>query len=312
MSDFDSPWKEALDLYFGAFAAFFWPHIHQDVDWSRGWESLDKELQQLAPEAEQGRRYVDKLMRVWRKNGAEEWVLIHVEVQTTREADFGRRMFVYAYRIFDRYNRGVCSLAVLADDAAGWRPDRFEQNLWGCSFAFRFLPVKLLDWAGREAELEADLNPFARVVLAHLKALETRRDLPGRQTWKLRLVRGLYERGFSPEDVRKLFRVIDWLMDLPQGLDNLFWTEISTYQQERAMPFISTPERVAMRALLRSLIEDALRAKFGDEGAALMSAVANIHELDQLRALHLVIVQAASMDEVRRSPAAVIPPPPSL
>jgi hypothetical protein len=35
---------------------FLWPHVHKDVDWSRGRESPDKELQQLAPEAEQGRR----------------------------------------------------------------------------------------------------------------------------------------------------------------------------------------------------------------------------------------------------------------
>jgi hypothetical protein len=309
VSDFDSPWKEALDLYFSDFVAFFWPHIHKDVDWSRGWESLDKELQQLAPEAEQGRRYVDKLLRVWRRDGAEAWVLIHVEVQTAPEADFPRRMFTYAYRIFDRYNRGVCSLAVLADDDPGWRPDHFQVELWGSSFGSRFLPAKLLDYAGHEAELEADANPFARVVLAHLKVLETRRDLPGRQAWKWRLVRGLYERGFSPDDVRKLLRLIDWLMDLPKNLDDQFWTDLQTFQQEKTMPFISLPERVAMRALLRSVIEDALRAKFGAEGATLMPAVANIHELDQLRALHVAIIKAASMDEVRRSPAAVPPPP---
>jgi hypothetical protein len=198
MADYDSPWKEALELYFEAFVAFFRPAIHKDIDWSRGYESLDKELQQLAVESEQGRRYVDKLMKVWRKDGSEAWVLIHVEVQTAPEADFPRRMYVYSYRIRDRYNRKVASLAVLADDDPDWRPDRFEDELWGCSTTFQFLPSKLLDWAGREAVLEADPNPFARVVLAHLTALQTRRDAPARQTWKLRLVRGLYEGGFSP------------------------------------------------------------------------------------------------------------------
>lgn len=33
-------------------------------------------------------------------------------------------MFVYNYRIFDRYDRPVASLAVLADDDPGWRPPR--------------------------------------------------------------------------------------------------------------------------------------------------------------------------------------------
>jgi hypothetical protein len=205
MADYDSPWKEALELYFEAFVALFRPAIHKDVDWSRGWESLDKELQQLAADAEQGRRYVDKLMKVWRKDGTEQWVLIHVEVQTTRETDFPQRMFTYSNRIRDRYNRQVCSLAVLADDDPDWRPSRYEEELWGCTSSFTFLPSKLLDWTGRAAALEADANPFAKVVLAHLAALQTRRDAPARQAWKFRLVRGLYEGGFSPEDVRKLF-----------------------------------------------------------------------------------------------------------
>ena len=47
MSDFDSPWKEALDLFFEAFLELFFPQAHADIDWSQGWESLDKELQQI-------------------------------------------------------------------------------------------------------------------------------------------------------------------------------------------------------------------------------------------------------------------------
>ena len=34
-------------------------------------------------------------------------------------------------------------------------------------------------------------------------------------TIEMRLVRGVYERGFAAKDVRQLFRLIDWLMVLP-------------------------------------------------------------------------------------------------
>ena len=47
-------------------------------------------------------------------NGREEWVLIHLEVQIQEESEFPRRMFVYNYREFDRYNKTVVSLAVWA------------------------------------------------------------------------------------------------------------------------------------------------------------------------------------------------------
>ena len=112
----------------------------------------------------------------------------------------------------------MASLAVLADDDPDWRPMDFPNNLFGCEAGIRFPAVKLLDFAAHEAMLEASSNPFAQVVLAHLKARETHGDPADRHAWKVRLVRNLYERGFSAKDVRELFRVIDWLMELPPPL----------------------------------------------------------------------------------------------
>jgi hypothetical protein len=135
---------------------------------------------------------------------------VHVEVQTARDAEFPRRMYVYNYRVFDRYNRPVASLAVLADDDPAWRPTDFRSSLFGCEAGLRFPAVKLLDLAADEARLEASVNPFAQVVLAHLKALQTHGDPAGRHVWKLRLVRGLYERGFSGRSPSACERVLKW------------------------------------------------------------------------------------------------------
>src|SRR5262245_12470271 len=91
-SDLDSPWKDALETYFQEFVAFFFPQVHAAIDWARGYEFLDKELQQVVRDAELGRRFADKLVKVWRKSGTEQWVLIHIEVQGQPEVDFGKRM----------------------------------------------------------------------------------------------------------------------------------------------------------------------------------------------------------------------------
>ena len=135
MTDYDSPWKEALDAYFEPFMAFFFPDAHSDIDWSRGYESLDKELQKIVHEGELGRRHVDKLVKVWLKDGREQWVLIHIEVQADEDAAFGERMFVYSYRLFDRYNRReVVSIAVLADDPtllAAFSGELYSSSRWG-------------------------------------------------------------------------------------------------------------------------------------------------------------------------------------
>jgi hypothetical protein len=105
--------KEALEHFLELFLAFFFPAVHEGLDWRRRYESLDKELQQIAHDARTGRRLADKLFKVWRKDGQEAWLLIHVEVQGQREQGFPERMFVYSYRIYDRYRRPVVSLAVL-------------------------------------------------------------------------------------------------------------------------------------------------------------------------------------------------------
>jgi hypothetical protein len=210
-ADFDSPWKDALDSYFEPFLALLFPQVHRQIDWSHGHEPLDKEFQQVVRSAEVGRRYVDKLVKVWTAKGVECWVLIHVEVQTTRDAEFPQRMYIYNYRIFDRYHRPVASLAVLADDDPDWRPSEYRSSLFGCEAGIRFPAVKLRDFAQHEAMLEASPNPFAKVVLAHLKARETHDNPADRHTWKIRLVRGLYESGLSVKDVRELFRLIDWM-----------------------------------------------------------------------------------------------------
>ena len=138
MTDYDSPWKEMLENYFPAFRAFFFPVAYQDIDWSRGYESLDKELQQIVRDAELGKRLADKLMKVWRRSGEEQMVMIHTEVQGKPEEEFNKRMYVYNYRTFDRYDRPVVSLAVLSDTRPHWRPNQYGYQLWGCEVGIKF------------------------------------------------------------------------------------------------------------------------------------------------------------------------------
>lgn len=298
-ADYDSPWKEALDLYFERFLALLFPEVHALIDWSRGYESLDKEFQQIVREAELGRRYVDKLVKVWTLGGVECWVLIHIEVQTAREVEFPERMYVYNYRVFDRYNKPVASLAVLADDEPDWRPREFQRSLFGCETGIRFPTVKLLDFAAHEAALEASTNPFSKVVLAHLKARETHGKPTDRHVWKLRLVRGLYERGFSAKDVRDLFRLIDWLMELPPPLTGVFRKELDELQEEKRMPYVTSIERLGRCDGICLVIESLLQQRFGEDGAKLMPEIREIYDEAHLVAIHKAIVTAANPDEVR-------------
>jgi hypothetical protein len=306
--DLDSPWKEALEHFLAPFLAFFFPTIHEAIDWTQGYQSLDKELQQIIRGARVGRRLADKLFKVWRTDGAEAWLLIHIEVQGQRDPDFAERMFVYNYRIYDRYRQPVVSLAVLCDDQASWRPDRFGYNIWGCEMGLRFPAVKLLDYQAQAAALlEGDKNPFAAVVLAQLKALETRDAPETRRQWKVRLIKGLYDRGLSGEEVRQLFRLMDWLLALPAELEEQFQTELYRFEEERRMPYVTSVERMALErgrqeGFVEGLLEGiavALETKFGAAGKRLLRKARGIEDLERLRALARALKTAESLDDIR-------------
>jgi len=161
----------ALDIYFEAFMAFCFSEIHGDINWSRNYESLDTELQEVVRDAETGRRLADKLVKVWLNDGKEVVVLVHVEIQSQVQSDFAKRMYIYNHRLFDRYDQEVISLAVLGDEQAAWRPTNYGYTRWGFESSLQFPMVKLLDYQQRWSELEQSSNPFAVVIMAHLSTL---------------------------------------------------------------------------------------------------------------------------------------------
>jgi hypothetical protein len=202
----------------------------------------------------------------------------------------------------------VVSLAVLADDDRNWRPTGYQRGLWGCSVGMTFPAAKLLDFQGREAELEASHNPFAKVILAHLKTLETRGDAGERRDWKVRIACGLHECGLGPEETQQLVKLVDWLMELPAGLQQDFEQKTHEYEEGRHMPYITGIGRTAML----SMLEDLLRDKFGDEGVKLMPAIQALNDGEKYMALNRAIAAATTLDEVRRACAPASAPAPRV
>ncbi|GAK49347.1 hypothetical protein U14_00569 [Candidatus Moduliflexus flocculans] len=257
-ADYDSPWKEMIEGYFLEFMTFFFPEIAADIDWDLGYEFLDKELQQVARDAEMGRRIADKLVKV-RRNGSRSdlWVFIHIEVQGTHEIAFEERMYVYNYRLFDCYHQPICSLAVLADERQSWKPTRFQYDIWGCQAGLTFPVVKLIEYHAQD--LETHPNMFALATLAYLKTLDTKKQPEQRYEWKFRLYRVLYDRGYERQDILELMRFIDWVMVLPDELQFRFDETITAYEEEQHMQYITSFERIGMEKGRREGIQQGVQ-----------------------------------------------------
>ncbi len=307
--DFDSPWKDALQAFFPAFLSFFFADIHADIDWSRGYEALDKEFQQIIRDAEVGKRLAGKLFKVWLRDGHEFWLLIHVEIQGDADEKFSERMFQYNTAIYKLYNREVVSLAVLCDETPDWRPSSFSYGRWGCRMELTFRVAKLLDYQVVEA-VNAD-NPIAAVVQAHLRAQRTRNDPDSRRHWKLRLVKELLIGPFSKSDVRALFRLIDWMMTLPADLEEAFRRDVHIFEQEQHMEYMSSIERYGFKQGREEGIEEgerngllegiaiALDVKFGAAGTRLLKRVRILDDVEKLREFGKFLKKAKTVNEVR-------------
>jgi hypothetical protein len=242
-SKYDSPWKDILEIYFEDFLQFFFPNVHLAIDWTKPIEFLNKELKQVTRDAEIGRRYADTLAKVYRLNGEVSYLYIHVEIQSQWEANFPERMFYYNTRLCEKYNSIVESLVVFGDDNINWRPNHYNIQGIGITKNFTFPFVKLLDYIQKWSELEDSRNPFATVVMVHLRTLETTNDREARKVYKLALIKRLYEQGFSREDIINLYALIDWMMTLSKELEREFQQELKQYEEEKKMPYITSIER---------------------------------------------------------------------
>ena len=99
----DLLWKGIITSLVDDFLAFFYPEAFPLLDLDKGVEFLDKELEQLFPDSKENQRFVDKLIKVFQRDGQERFFLVHVEVQGYIDPNFSERMFIYFYRLFDHY-----------------------------------------------------------------------------------------------------------------------------------------------------------------------------------------------------------------
>ena len=101
-------------------------------------------------------------------------------------------------------------------------------------------------------------------------------------------------------------KFVDWLMELPEALDQAYRRELHEYQEGLRMPYVTSYERWGMM----DMIELALLTKFGEEGASLVAQIRAMNDAEKYRAIQRAIILASSLDEVRQACAKIAAPPP--
>jgi predicted transposase YdaD len=314
-TDYDGAWKQALDRYLEPFLRLCFPVVHAGIDWRQKVITRNTELQQIVRSATTGKRHVDKLVEVRRRDGAQEWLLVHLEFQSQPDRHLPERMYEYHRRIVERHQKRVVSVAVLADTSPGFRPVAYEEETWGCRLRFEYPICKLQDF--NDALLERENNPAAIVIAAHRAAQRRAQDPVELKAAKWRLIRRLYDRGYRKRDVVEMFRLIDWLIQLPAKLTVEINRKLTEYEDQKRMPYITSIERIGRRQgrqegrlegreegrllAARDAVRLVLESRFGHVPASIIERLAQLDALDRLEVLLRRASTVASFTEFGRS-----------
>ena len=204
----DTLWKGIIEDFFEEFLYYFYPNwAKQEVDFSKKFEFLDKELDVIYP-SKNKKRFADKLVKVFLKNGEESWFLIHIEVQGYKDLDFPERMFTYFYRIRERFpERKVMALSILTDSDSQYQPKAYRYQYGKTTLEYRYDYFKILDKS--EADLDIPNNPFSLVMLTARKALlKNQLSDKAQFQWKKTLILRLKDAGYVDERIRRLLNFI--------------------------------------------------------------------------------------------------------
>jgi len=210
MGQYDILWKGMVEEIFEDLMRFIFPEVDKELDIRRGVEFLDKELGEMYPGPEKPIqiREVDKLVKVYLKDGEERWMLLHLEVQGWNDPGFSKRMFQYYYRILCKFDRPVSAIAIFTDRAGRNIRDRFEDHCLGTRVIYQYNTLSTLDYTNEQ--LAKSDNPFAMVLMvvkmAELKKIENENEFDVLLLeQKIMIARLLHEKGtFSDSKIKAI------------------------------------------------------------------------------------------------------------
>ncbi len=237
----DILWKVIMEEVFDDLLRFIFPDADQVYNMERGFGFLEKELAELYPEPikDPDTRFADKLVRVYTREGEEEWVLCHIEVQgETKSKDrplFAERMFRYFYRIWDRYQKPVSAVAIFTGPDAAMMPDRYEYKYRNTRLLYAYPTRSILDYS--DAELEENDNPFAQVLLsAKISLLEGRIPEPELLERKILIAGKLLRKGFNQRKIKAIFVFLEnYVLFDDQEMNRIFKERVQSHDKNNIM-----------------------------------------------------------------------------
>ncbi|MBQ7578493.1 MAG: hypothetical protein IJT21_09535 [Synergistaceae bacterium] len=237
--DYDELWKDFIADFWQEILKKFIPSLYKKADLNREPEFLDKELHDILAsfndnDSKTPKRYVDKLLKIFLKNGGEEWVLLHIEIQGKGGENFSLRMFRYYCLLFIHYGKNPTALAILT---AG-RPKRegdpgiYKVDLFGTSIEYKYNIVKA--YALSDEELLSGDSLVDLFIYSVKIAAKYRKSDKSKVGYMKKIAKLLSDRGLDKEKRRGFIMYLERVMSLSDIQYRLEFREyVDTLFEER-------------------------------------------------------------------------------
>jgi len=198
----DELWKAIIEEFFVEFLELFYPTLIPQIDFTKEFDFLDKDLPKLFPEAEEIARKADRIVKVPLIDGGSQWLIIHVEVQGYKDPNFARRMFTYYYRLADRFNVPIAAIVIYSDNNKKNRVNKYEASCFNTRLLYEFDTYVIADHTIEEYEVMD--NPFAIIFQTALAGIMGNKKDEELLELKIQLFRKLLAKGYKKEQIQRL------------------------------------------------------------------------------------------------------------
>jgi hypothetical protein len=291
MIDHDRLFKELLTTFFVEFLELFFPEVIAYLE-PNSLEFLDKEI---FTDVTAGEQYEADLLVKAGFREQESFFLIHIENQAYSQADFGRRMFRYFARLFEKFALPVYPIVVFSFDT----PHTPQPNIYRVEFPdkvvlelnYAVLQLNRLNWRN----FLKQENPVASALMAKMNIAPEER--PRVKSECLRLLATLR---LDPARTKMISGFIDTYLKLNAEEEEIFKTEIAKFepvQQEVVMEIVTSWMEQGMQRGELAVIMRQLNRRIGTVEPELQERIRQL-SLAQLEDLAEALLDFSNVEDL--------------
>jgi hypothetical protein len=270
MTDHDRLFKELLTTFFAEFVELFLPELDAYLD-RDSVQFLDKEVFTDITEGEQYEADIVARARFRTPDAPEAFFLIHLESQSYSQSDFGRRLFRYWARLYEKHGLPAYPIALFSYDAPlRPEPDHFRVDFPDrtvLDFQFRTIQLNRLSWR----DYVSQPNPVASALMAKMRIAPI-----DRSHVKLECLRLLATLRLDRARMKLISGFVDTYLRLNPAEERVFTTALQAefpQEEEQVMQIVTSWMEEGVVKGIEETVLRALRRRFPDVPEATVEQV---------------------------------------